>query len=227
MGARRSTRLAGLTALALAALGVAVAGASAIVIIYTNNFNSGGRAHQLDSLQSHHCNKGVKNGSLKIKVGHSPNVCNYKLPVEADSSKSNLDLQADFKVGKETNAKLRKSARFGFRMRANALKKYYELRVFPKGHKYVLRRSPDGDHFPVRGRSKKIKPVGHFTTLQMRTFGHQVIVYIEGKKVIDVHDPDPGDLPGGQLQVFAGDGKHTKKKAIFQLENVRVSVKKS
>jgi hypothetical protein len=221
-------RLAGLTVFgAVLAIGVAVAAASAIVIIYTNNFDTGGRAHQLSSIQNHHCDKGVKHGSLKVRVGHSPNVCNYKLPVEADSAKSNLDIQADFKLGKETKAKLRKSARFGFRMRANGLKKYYELRVFPKKRKYVLLRSPEGKHFPVKDKSQKIKPVGRFTTLQMRTFGHKVIVYIGGKKVVEVRDPDPSDLPGGQLQVFFGDRKHSKDPAIFQLENVRVSVKKS
>ncbi len=220
-------RLAGLTAFgAVLALGATVASAAVIVIVYTNNFNSAGRAHQLIALHTHHCRKGVKSGSLKIKVGHNPNVCSYKLPVEADASKSNLDLQADFKLGKETPAHLRKSSRFGFRMRANGTKKYYELRVFPKKHKFVLLRSPKGDRFPVQGKSKKIKPVGRFTTLQMRTFGHEVLVYVEGKKVAEVNDPDPGDLPGGQLQVFAGVGKHSTKHGIFQLENVRVSVKK-
>ena len=228
MGARRSKRLAGLTVFGIVlALSAAVATASVVVIIYTNDFNSGGRAHQLTSMSNHHCKKGVKSGALKINVGHSPNVCNYLLPVRADSAKSNLDVQADFKLGKQTNAKLRKSARFGFRMRANGQKKYYEIRVFPKKHKYVLRRSPEGKKFPVKGTSKHINPVGRFTTVQMRTFGHKVIVYFQGKKTIEVNDPDPGDLPGGQLQVFAGARRHSNDHdAIFQLENLRVAVKK-
>ena len=228
MGARRSKRLAGLTVFgAMFALIATVATASVVVIIYTNDFDSGGRAHQLSSMSNHHCNKGVKSGALKIDVGRTPNTCNYLLPVRADSAKSNLDVQADFKLGKETNAELRKSARFGFRMRANGQKKYYEIRVFPKKHKYVLRRSPEGKNFPVKGKSKHINPVGRFTTVQMRTFGHKVIVYFQGKKTIEVNDPDPSDLPGGQLQVFAGARRHSNKHdAIFQLENLRVAVKK-
>ncbi len=226
MGARKRKGLVGLSVLVAILLSAAVAAASAIVIIYVNNFRSAGRAHQLSSIANHHCNKKVNGGNLKILISHNPNTCNYRVPVEADGPKSNLDLQADFKLGKETDARLRKSARFGFRMRANALKKYYELRVFPKKHKFVLRRSPDGDNFPVRGKSKAIKPVGHFTTIQMRTFGHRITVYFGGKKVVDVQDPDPGDLPGGQLQVFAGVGKHSSRDASFQLDDVRVSVKK-
>jgi 3-keto-disaccharide hydrolase len=226
MGARRSKGLVGLSVVVAAALAAAVAAGSVIVVIYRNDFRTGGRAHQLTSISSKHCNKHVDGGNLKIEVSHGPNTCNYRLPVEADGPKSNLDLQADFKLGKETKSSLRKSSRFGFRMRANGLKKYYEVRVFPKGHKYVVRRSPGGQEFPVKGKSDAIKPVGHFTTIQMRTFGHAVVVYFNGKKVVDVHDPDPGDLAGGQLQVFAGYGKHSNDKSIFQLDDVRVSVKK-
>ncbi len=226
MGARKSKGLVGLSVLVVAAICAAVAAASVIVIVYRNDFRTGGRAHQLTSISSKHCNKKVDGGRLKIEISHGSNVCTYRLPVEADSAKSNLDLQADFKLGKETDSSLRKSSRFGFRMRANGLKKYYEVRVFPKGRKYVVRRSPGGDKFPVKGKSTAIKPVGHVTTIQMRTFGHAVIVYLNGKKVVDVHDPDPSDLPGGQLQVFAGYGKHSSRHAFFQLDNVRVSVKK-
>jgi hypothetical protein len=226
MGARKRKGLVGLSVVLVGLLAAGVAAASVIVIIYRNDFRSGGQAHQLSSIGNHHCNKQVNGGNLKIVATHTPNICNYRLPVEADGPKSNLDLQADFKLGKETDARLRKSSRFGFRMRANGLKKYYELRVFPKKHKYVLRRSPDGDKFPVSGTSKAIKPVGHFTTVQMRTFGHQVVVYFEGKKVAEVNDPDPSDLPGGQLEVFAGSGRHSSKDAVFQLDDVRVSVKK-
>lgn len=228
MGARKAKRLAGLGGVAAVALGVAaVAAASVIVIVYQNDFRTGGRAHQLSSLHNSHCNKGVTGDRLKVAVGRSPNFCTYKLPIEGDGPRSNLDVQADFKLGKETLARLRKGARFGLRMRANGLKRYYELRVFPKRHAYVLTRSPDSADFPVKGKSGAIKPVGRFTTVQMRTFGKNVFVYLEGKKVISLRDPGAGDLPGGQLQVFFGDGRHAKKHdAIFQLDNVRVSVKK-
>jgi hypothetical protein len=226
MGARKPKRLAGAAAFVAIGVTAAVAAAASIVIVYQNNFSSTGRGHQLTGVQSKHCNKRAVKGSLTVDIKSGPVVCGYKLPVEGSGRQPKQDLEADFKLTKQTPPTLRKHTYFGLRMRANGSKKYYEFRVFPKHGKYGIKRVPNGAGFPVGGTSNKIKPVGHWNTVQMRIFGHHLQAWVNGKKLADLNDKSPGDVPGTQLQVIAANGKHSHNTAVVQIDNLRVSVPK-
>lgn len=223
MGATKSRRLAGAIAFALTLGAAAIAlAASSIVVIYTNDFSTKGRGHQLQGAGKH-CNKRVNHGGLVVTVKSGPTDCAYVLPVEGDSRQPEQDLEARFKLRKLTPSHLRKHTYVGLRVRTQG-KQSYELRIFPKTHRFALRRTPDGDNFPVGGNDGAIAPVEKWNTLQLRVFSHKVWAWVNGHKLAEVQDPKPGDLKGRKMRIVVADGKHTDKDSVVRVDDLRVAV---
>ena len=223
MGARIRKRLPAALALAGAGACAAAAVAFGIVSVYTNDFSTAGKGHQLSGAQGSHCDKTVKNGSLKVTVKQGPEVCGYQLPVEGESRQPDHDLQARMKLLSLTPKKLRKNAYVGLEVRAGGGSDY-ELRIFPKGHRYVIKRTPGGSGFPVSGQDGAIKPIDKLNTLRLQAFGHVVKAWVNGAKIADVADSSPTDVRGRRLELVVSNGKKTDKDVIARADDVRLSV---
>ena len=225
MGARIRKRLPGALVLAAAGACAAAAAAFGIVSVYTNNFSTADKGHQLSGAQGSHCDKRVKNGSLEVTVKKGPEVCGYQLPVEGESRRPNHDLQARMKVLRLTPKKLRKTAYVGLEVRAGGGSDY-ELRIFPKGHRYVIKRTPGGSGFPVSGQDGHIKPINTLNTLRLQAFGHVVKAWVNGAKLAAVSDSNPKDVRGRRAELVVSNGRKTNKDVIARADDVRLSVPK-
>lgn len=223
MGARIRKRLP--AALALVAAGAAVAAAVAfgIVDIYSNDFATAGKGHQLSGAQGSHCDKTVKNGTLQVTVKEGPEECGYQLPVEGESRQPNHDLQARMKLLKSTPKALRKNAFVGLEVRAGGGTDY-ELRIFPKGHRYVIKRTPGGIGFPVSGQDGAIKPIDKLNTLRLQAFGNVVKAWVNGAKIADVADSSPTDVRGRRAELVFSNGKKTAMDVVARADDVHLAV---
>jgi hypothetical protein len=225
MGARIRKRLP--AALGLAAVGACVVAAVAfgITTVYFNDFSTHAKGHQLTGAQGTHCDKTVAKGSLLVTVKQGPEVCGYRLPIEGEARKPNHDLQARMKVLRKTPRKLRRNAYVGLEVRTGGGTDY-ELRVFPKGHRYVIKRIPKakGSGFPVSGQNNAINPIDKWNTLELQAFGHVVKAWVNGSKLAEVSDSKPTDVRGRRLEVDVSSGRRTDKDVFARIDNVRLSV---
>jgi hypothetical protein len=227
MGARLRKRLAISAGLAAAATcAVAAVALGALVTIYSNNFSGPAKGHQLAGAQGKHCNKAVKsNGSLEVTIGKSPEFCGYLLPVEGESRQPDQDLQVKFKITKDTAKELRRNAFVGLQVRAGGGSDY-ELRIFPKGARYLIKRSPKGNGFPVHGTDKAIKPMDKINTVRLQAFGHVAKAWVNGSKLADINDSSPKDVRGRRAEIIFGSGKHRPGSVVARADSLKFSVQK-
>jgi hypothetical protein len=227
MGARIRKRLP--AAIVLAAVGSCLAAALAfgIIIVYSNNFSSAGSKHQLSLIEGKHCEKAVAGGSLRVKVRQGPERCGYALPVEGEARQPDQDLQATMKVLRKTAKHSRRHAYVALDVRAGA-GSHYELRVFPKGKTFVLKRTPPGPGFPVTGKDHAINPIDELNTLRLQAFGHVVRAWVNGSKLAAVSDSKPKDVGGRRAELVVANAKHrsTPKDVFARVTGVRLSVPK-
>ena len=144
MAPPRRIRLAVALVAALAlALGATVALAG--VTVYTNNFSRKSQVKQLKHADGKRCEKRWrrKARSMLIEVKKGPGACGYRPPVEGDSDGPDHDFQAKGKLLRATPKGIRGSAYLAIAVRSGNSSRY-ELRIFPKKHKYELRRAPAG-----------------------------------------------------------------------------------
>ena len=79
----------------------------------------------------------------------------------------------------------------------------YELRIFPKRHKFQLRRSPSGGGggFPAKGRSRAIKGVSKPNIVRLKAVGNRVTARVNGTQLAKVTDSNAGQVDGRKLEV--------------------------
>jgi hypothetical protein len=229
MGARFRKRLGISAGLAVAvACATAAVAFGALVTIYSNNFSGASKGHQLAGAQGSHCDKKVRgNGSLEVTVKRGPEECGYRLPVEGEGRQPDHDLQARFKLLKLTPKELRRNAYVGLQVRAGGGSDY-ELRVFPKGHHYVIKRTPKkgSGSFPVSGKNKAIKPMDKINTIRFQAFGHVIKAWVNGSKLADVNDSKANAVRGRRAELIFGSGKHTDGDVVARVDDVKLSVPK-
>jgi hypothetical protein len=212
-------------ALALALAGCAVLGALAYgaVIIYSNNFSSERDSQQLSRAEGKHCNRGIKRGSLVVTVKRGVEICGYYLPVEGDHKRPNLDIQIRVKLQKPNSDHIKKHAFVGVAVRAGKDTRY-EFRVFPKGGKFLLKRSPREGKFNTDGKSKFIKPLDSFNRIELQVFGREAKGYVNGKRVVDVKDPKPEDVKGRRVELLVGNLHKTDKGLTARVDSALAGV---
>jgi hypothetical protein len=225
MGARIRKRLPVALALVAAGAFAATAAAGGIATVYSNDFSTAGDGHQLRGVFGKKCNKKVNNGSLEVKVKGGPQVCGYGLPVEGESSQPAHSLQARMKLLRITPRHLRKPAYVGLQVRSGGGTDY-ELRIFPKGHRYLLKRTPHGSGFPLSGKDGAIKSVNQLNTLRLRAFGHVVKAWVNGSKLGAVSDSSASDVRGRHANLVFANRRHTDKDVLARADDVRLSVPK-
>ncbi len=216
-------RLGVAIALALAGCAALSAIAWGVVIVYHNNFSSPRDSQALKRSQGSHCGRTIKKGSLLVKVKQGKEVCGYYLPVQGDSRRPDLDVQARIKLQKPDSKHLRKHAFIGVGARSGPDTRY-QLRVFPKGRKFLLKRSPHENGFNKSGKDNAINPIGSFNRLELQVFGNRAKAYVNGTKVAEAKDPKSDGVKGRKVEIVVGLLKKVQKQVRARVDSAEAGV---
>lgn len=224
-GARDKRRPVALAAL-IAALALALAAtAFAIVTVYRNNLGTRNAAHELESARGQHCDRRWRDRreDVIVTVKRGSDACGYRPPVEGDSDQSDHSFLVRFKVLRETARSARDNAWVGLAVRSGG-DSGYELRVFPRGGSYVIRRSPDGPGFPQSGTDAAIKGIEKRNRLELRAFDDVISAFVNGTKVDEVTDASPGQVGGRRLELIVGNTSSGARDVVATFDELAVSV---
>lgn len=218
-------RVAAAAVIAAICAGLA-ASAGAFVDIYTNNFSNKAQYHEIESVSgSNLCKREFKEkkGTMLITVEQGPKGCTFKPPVQGNSPKPDHRFDAHGRILKSTPNKIRGDAYLSLAVRVGGGRRY-ELRVFPKGRDFALRRTPDNAVFPAKGSDGAIKHAGKLNKLRIVVVGSEIRAVANGKELADVTDPNAGDVRGTKLEFGVGSERHTKKDTVGNFDRLKVSV---
>lgn len=211
----------------VALLGGLVVGASALaaVAIYKNDFSSRAEFKEVKRAGGKRCERGwrEKSETMRIAVTRGPEACAYEPPVRGDRPKPDHDFQAEGKVLPSTAKRVREKAYLAISVRVGGGKSY-ELRVFPKGERYQLRREPDGAGFPAEGTSNAIRGIGDRNELRLRAFGSKVRAKVNDTEVANVTDGGADQLEGAKLEFALGHTGSSGKDAAGSFDKLKLSV---
>lgn len=211
------------------ALAGAVAGAAlADVVVYKNGFSSRAQVKEIKKSGGKKCkrkfvHKGKKRTMMRAILAGGRGACTLRPPVQGDEALPGYTIQVAGKVTKGTRGALRRSAYLSVAGRVGG-NGGYELRVFPKTGRFDLLRSPNGQEFPVRGRSGAIEGIGKKNKLKLSTVGAAVRATVNGSEVARVTDPDPGAAAGTGLRFAVGNARRSGKSTVATFHKLKVSV---
>jgi hypothetical protein len=162
---------------------VAAGTAAAAIQIYSNDFSNRAEFKQLKAAGKG-CGKDWLKDKDRIEVESKggPARCKLKLPVQGDAAQPDHELAATAKVGKSTPKKVRGDVYVAVSVREGKDSRY-ELRVFPHRQRYELRREPEGEGFPKRGKDRGIGEVGESNSLRIQAFGDRVKASVNKQRI--------------------------------------------
>jgi hypothetical protein len=214
---------------ALAALAIAAAAALAGITVYKNNFSSKGEAREIRHAEGKHCDRSwrKKAESVRVDVKRGPDLCGYRPPVQGDTAGPDLDIQAKEKILRVTPRRLRDGAYLMLDVRGSKTTGY-QLRVFPKKHKFQLIRMPagGGSDFPAKGTSTAIAGVKKANVLRLSAVGNKVTARANGKKLAQVNDSNSAEVSGRTLELGIGGARSSHKQVSGTLDDLKVQVPK-
>jgi hypothetical protein len=212
---------------AILALGLIAAVALAGVTVYKNDFSGKSEAKEFRHSDGKHCDKRwrKKSQAVLVEVKRGSGACIYRPPVAGDRDGPDHDFQVRVKLLRATPKGIRRSAYLGIGVRSGN-SSGYELRVFPKQHKYVVRRKPGGGGggFPKQGKSRAVKGVDKANVLRLKAFGNVVTAMVNRRRIARLTDSNAGQVGGRKLEVFAGQKRRTRKDVITSVDNLRLQV---
>ena len=130
--------------------------------------------------------------------------CVYRPPVAGDTRRPRSRLPGASEAARATPKGIRRTAYLGIAVRSGT-SSGYELRIFPKQHKYVLRRKPGGGGgFPKQGKSRAIKGVDKANVLRLKAFGNTVTAKVNRRTVAQLTDSNAGQVAGSQARGVRG-----------------------
>jgi hypothetical protein len=227
MGPHRRTRPHVALLAAALALGLASAVALAGVTVYKNNFSSKTEGKELRHSRGKHCAKRWRNkaNSVRAQRNRGSGACGYRPPVEGDTPGPDHDFRAKQKLLKATPKGIRRGAYLAVAVRSDK-NAGYELRIFPKRHKFRLSRSPSGGGggFPAKGRSRAIKGVDKPNVVRLKAFGNKVTARVNGTQLAKVTDSSAGQVDGRKLEVAVGNTKRSRKDVVATFDNLKLLV---
>jgi Domain of Unknown Function (DUF1080) len=227
MGTSLRTRPAVALLVALLVLGLAAATALAGVTVYKNDFSTKGEVKELKKAGGKHCRKRLrkKAKTALITSKKGPVVCAFSPPVQGDSEQPDHVFSAKVKLLKDTPKSVRRNSYVAIDVRAGK-NSGYELRVFPKKHRFGLRRFPNGggSDFPASGKSKAVKGVNKANVLRLKASGAKVIALVNGKKVAKATDSDPGGVNGRKVEVGIGRKGKSSKPLLVTVDDLKLQV---
>lgn len=221
-------RRAALIALGCVIAGSLAAGALASVTIYTNDFKA---KHEFKTVSKAAGGKACERFWHKKKAfgieAKKKTECAYEIPVFSDGSGGNLNVKTFFKAfSANTTSKIRKGT-FGFLALRASNSARYQLRVFPKGRRWELRRGPASGQFPVKGKLKQIAPFDKRNDVQMRVSGDKIDVWVQGKAVVKgLVDSSAAQVSGSGIRIGIGQANKAKRPTSGIFNKVRVDLPK-
>jgi hypothetical protein len=227
MGPRWRTRPAVALLAAAISLGLAAVAAYAGVTVYKNNFSSKAEAKELRHSRGGHCAKRWREKAKTVRAqrNRGSGACGYRPPVEGDTSGPDHDFRVKEKLLKATPKGIRGTAYVAVVVRSGK-GSGYELRIFPKQHKFQLRRAPSGggSGFPAEGTSQAIKGVGKPNVLRLKAFGNKVTARVNGTQLAKVTDSNAGQVDGRKLEVAVGNKRRSNKQVVATFDNLKLLV---
>jgi hypothetical protein len=228
MGSRRRTRSVVTLLAAALVVGFAAAMALGAVNVYKNNFSSKAEGKELRHSRGEHCAKRwrKKAKSVRAQRNRGSGTCGYRPPVAGDAAGPDHDLRAKQKLLKATAKGLRRSAYVSLAVRSGKGGTGYELRIFPKRHRFELERTPSGGGggFPAEGRSRAIKGVNKPNLVRLKVTGNRVTARVNGTQLARVTDSNAAEVSGRKLEVGVGSTRRSRKQVAASFDNVKVLV---
>jgi hypothetical protein len=211
---------------ALALCGALAATALGFVNVYVNPFSKRGEVRQVSLVKGgKHCDRDFlkKRGVMEVNVKSGPGACIYKAPVQGDSSRPDHRFEAQGRILKSTNSRIRDDAYLSIAVRVGGGDRY-ELRVFPKGRDFVLRRQPGGAGFPANGSNSEIGTPGQLNKLRLTVIGNRVRAHVNGAEVADVTDANANSIKGRKVEFGVGTQANTGKDTDGNFTKLTLSV---
>jgi hypothetical protein len=214
-------------AVALAAMGVLVAGAFALVTVYKNAFNNAASFKEVSRSGGGggSCAREFrkKDGEMRVTVKEGPVTCEYQPPVEGDGPRPDHNFQAHAVVGRQTDKDVDETAFVAVAVRVGG-GSHYQLRVFPKTDTYKLRRQPSGAGFPAQGTEATIKPIGRVNQIEIAAVGNEVRAFANDVPLATVVDANPGELDGASVEFGVGNEADTGKDTFGSITRIELRV---
>ncbi len=227
MGPRSRTGTAVALLAAALALGLAAAVALAAVTVYKNDFSRKAEARELRHSRGEHCGKSWRRKAENVRVQRTrgSGACGYRPPVEGDTDGPDHDFRVKAKLLKRTPKSIRGGAYVAIAVRSGR-SSGYELQIFPKKHKFELHRSPSGGgaRFPATGTNQAIKGVKNPNVVRLKVVGNQVMASVNKTRLVNVTDPNAGQVGGRKLEVAVGNTRRSGKNVVAAFDNLRLAV---
>lgn len=218
----RYLALAGVLALA----GTLAASALGFVNIYVNPFSKRGEVRQVSLVKGgNKCERQFvqKRGVMEVYLKSGPKACIFKPPVQGDAERPNHRFEAQARILKSTASAVRDDAYLTVAVRVGGGDRY-ELRVFPKGKNFVLRRQPGGAGFPVNGSDPKIGKIGQLNALALTAVGNRIRAHVNGAEVADLTDGNASEIKGRKVEFGVGSDADTGKDTDASFTKLKLSV---
>ncbi len=208
----------------IAAISLALAGSAvASVLIYKNGFGSKSDFKRIGKLAGGKaCKKSYKGGkTFEGHVKKGGKECLFTTPVEGDTNQPNYTIQAEGKVMKKTDKRIRSKVYVGVAARANA-RSAYEVRVFPKGRTYSLLKN--GEELSS-GKNTAINALDEKNRIRLSVDDGSVTARVNGKPLASFDDKSPGEVRGRKAVVaFGSEGRSKKKEGFVRIDRIKVFV---
>jgi hypothetical protein len=219
-------RRLGALALALALCGAVAATAVAFVNVYVNPFSKRGQYRQVDTAsKSKRCDRDFNKdrGVMEVTVKAGPQSCFYEIPARGDRARPDHRFEAHGRLLKSTHRNIREEAFLAVAVRVGGGDRY-ELRVFPKGKDFALRRRPDSGAFPVSGSEPAIGRPGQLNRLRLTAIDNRLTAHVNGEKVADLNDADASQIAGRKVEFGLGSRADTRRNTNGNFDRVKLSV---
>ena len=203
------------------------ASALAFVTVYKNNFNSKAGYKEVVRVGGGQkaCSRdwNQKREIMAVELGKAPAVCTFKPPVQGDNSQPDHRFDAEGRILKKTAENIRDEAYLSIAIRVGGGNRY-ELRVFPKGKDYQLRRQPTGAGFPMNGSNPAIGGIGQRNLLRLLAEGNQISAFVNGTPVATTVDPNANEIAGAKVEFGVGNNADGKKNTAATFDKLKLAV---
>jgi Domain of Unknown Function (DUF1080) len=215
-------------ALALCAAGFSlalVAGAEAVIYVYSNGFSTRDDVREVTRKGGGaKCDKSFRRKAESLGVSaEGKRLCEYSPPVTGDANQPNDVFMAKGRVLKNTPKALRDDAYLAVKVRAGH-GRGYELQVRPKAGRFKLVRSPSGGGVEESGKSNAINKIGKLNTLRLEVKNARVKAFVNGKQVAGAVDPNPEQIDGRKLTFGVGSRKNGHRPVVGAFDLIRAGL---
>jgi Domain of Unknown Function (DUF1080) len=222
---RQSSKLLTLLLCAAGSSLALVAGAEAVIYVYSNGFSTRDDVREVTRKGGGaKCDKSFRRNAESLGVSaEGRRLCEYTPPVAGDANQPNHVLMAKGRVLKSTPKALRDEAYMAVKVRAGH-GRGYELQVRPKAGRFKLVRSPSGGGVEESGKSNAINKIGKVNTLRLEVKNARVKAFVNGEQVAGAVDPNPEQIDGRKLTFGIGSRKDGHRPVLGSFDLIRAGL---